>query len=450
MGSIDGGIVLSKYHIITFGCQMNERDSEHIAGTLESMGYIFTDNIDQADVIFLNTCTIREKAENKALSLIGKLRKNKIENPDLIIGVTGCVSQQEGKAKKIASINKHVDLILGTHNIHELSGMLKKVLQKEGQQVSVWTEEGEIFEGLTDSQIYPFKSLVNITYGCNNFCTYCIVPYVRGRERSRKPQAIINEIKTKVENGVIEVMLLGQNVNSYGKDFDDSYSFPDLIKELNKIENLERIRYMTSHPRDFTEDLIKAIGESPKVTDHFHLPVQSGSNRILKKMNRGYTREFYLDLVKRIREVRPDAAITTDIIVGFPGETEEDFQETVDLLNEVQFASAFSFMYSPRKGTPAAEYKDQVLLKDKKNRIYLLNKIVLEHELKYNKTLENKIIPCLIENKSRRKNKLIGKTSGYRSVIVDGSEDLIGKIVNVQINDVSKQLKGKAILEELI
>ncbi len=441
--------MLSKYHIITFGCQMNERDSEYIAGILEGMGYKFTDNIDDADIIFLNTCTIREKAENKALSFIGKLRKNKIKNPDLIIGVAGCLSQQEGKAKKIASTLNHVDLILGTHNLHELSEMLNKVLQKEGQQIRVWDKEGKIVEGITDHQAYPFKSLVNIIYGCNNFCTYCIVPFVRGRERSRKPEDIINEIKRKANQGVKEVMLIGQNVNSYGKDFTDNfYYFPELIRDLNKIDNLERIRYMTSHPRDFSDDLIKAIGESEKVTDHFHLPVQSGSNKILKRMNRGYTREFYLDLIKKIREVRPNAAITTDIIVGFPGETEEDFQDTVNLLNEVKFASAFAFIYSPRKGTPAIEFKDQVLLKDKKRRIHLLNEIILEHELIYNKQFENKIIDCLVENKSRSSNKLFGKTSGYRSVIIEGPEDTIGQIVKVKINDVSKQLKGQIVQEE--
>ncbi len=437
---------MSKYHIITFGCQMNERDSEYIAGTLETMGYTSTENMEDADIIFLNTCTIREKAENKALSLLGGLRKNKKNNPDLIIGVAGCLSQQEGKAKKIASSLKHVDIILGTHNLHELSGMLKKVLQKEGQQLNVWDKEGEVFEGMTDSQAYPFKSLINIIYGCNNFCTYCIVPYVRGRERSRKPESIVNEIINKVDNGVKEVMLLGQNVNSYGKDFEDSkYSFADLIRELNNIQGLERIRYMTSHPRDFNDELIKAISESPKVTDHFHLPVQSGSDKILKKMNRGYTKEYYLDLIKKIREIRPNAAITTDIIVGFPGETEKDFQDTVDLVNEVKFASAFSFMYSPRKGTPATEFQEQVPLKEKKDRIHMLNKIINEHELIYNKNLDNVVLSCLIEGKYKGKEKLIGKTSGYRSVIVDGPESLIGEVVDVLITDSSKQLKGKVI-----
>ena len=439
---------MSKYHIITFGCQMNERDSEYIAGTLETMGYTSTENMEDADIIFLNTCTIREKAENKALSLLGGLRKNKKNNPDLIIGVAGCLSQQEGKAKKIASSLKHVDIILGTHNLHELSGMLKKVLQKEGQQLNVWDKEGEVFEGMTDSQAYPFKSLINIIYGCNNFCTYCIVPYVRGRERSRKPESIVNEIINKVDNGVKEVMLLGQNVNSYGKDFEDSkYSFADLIRELNNIQGLERIRYMTSHPRDFNDELIKAISESPKVTDHFHLPVQSGSDKILKKMNRGYTKEYYLDLIKKIREIRPNAAITTDIIVGFPGETEKDFQDTVDLVNEVRFASAFSFMYSPRKGTPATEFQEQVPLKEKKDRIHMLNKIINEHELIYNKNLDNVVLSCLIEGKYKGKEKLIGKTSGYRSVIVDGPESLIGEVVDVLITDSSKQLKGKVIQE---
>ncbi len=434
---------MAKYHIITFGCQMNERDSEYIAGTLEAMGYENTESLEDADLIFLNTCTIREKAENKAMSLLGKLRKNKEENPDLIIAVSGCLSQEEGKAKRIASRLSHVDLIVGTHNLHEISAMLKKVLNKEGQQISIWSEEGDIYEGLPDKQALPFRSLINIVYGCNNFCTYCIVPFVRGRERSRLPLDIINEVKNKASQGVKEIMLLGQNVNSYGKDFTDkNYNFAHLIKDLNQVEGLEWIRYMTSHPRDFSDQLIEAIAQSPKVTDHFHLPVQSGSSDILKRMNRGYSREYYLDLVEKIREIRPQAAITTDLIVGFPGESEKDFLDTMDLVREVNFASAYSFIYSPRLGTPASKFKEQVPLKEKKARIHALNKLISQQEIDYNKKLENTIQRALVEDSYKEEGKLLGRTSAFRSVVFEGGQDLIGQFVNLKIINAGKQLKG--------
>ncbi len=433
-----------KYQIITFGCQMNERDSEYIAGTLETLGYQKTEKIQDADVVFLNTCCIREKAENKALSLLGEIRKIKKINKDLIIGVAGCMTQQEGKAKKMKGDMKYVDIILGTHNLHELERMLNLVLQGKGQQVSVWESEGDVVEGMSDSQAYPFKSLINVVYGCNNFCTYCIVPYVRGRERSREPESIVKEITKKASEGVKEVMLLGQNVNSYGKDFKTrSYQFSELIRDLQDVEGLERIRYMTSHPRDFNDSLIEAIAASAKVTDQFHLPVQSGSNAILKRMNRGYTREYYLELVKKIKKIRPEAALTTDIIVGFPGETEKDFEETIELVKSVGFASAFTFMYSPRKGTPAFDFTDQVPLADKKRRIQELNRLVSELELKYNKNLENHVLKCLIEGKYKEDGKLIGKTSGYRSVVLEGDDSLIGQIVDVKIYQTGKQLLGK-------
>lgn len=435
---------MAKYHIITFGCQMNERDSEYIAGTLETMGYENTENIDEADVIFLNTCTIREKAENKAMSFLGKLRKNKEENPDLIIAVAGCLSQEEGKAKRIARRLNHVDLIVGTHNLHEISALLKKILNKEGQQISIWSEEGDIHEGMPDKQALPFRSLINIVYGCNNFCTYCIVPFVRGRERSRLPQDIIKEVSEKASNGVKEIMLLGQNVNSYGKDFTDNpYTFANLIKDLNQTDGLEWIRYMTSHPRDFSDQLIEAIAQSPKVTDHFHLPVQSGSSEILKRMNRGYTKDYYLDLVGKIREIRPQAAITTDLIVGFPGESEKDFIETMDLVSQVNFASAYSFIYSPRLGTPASKYKEQVPLKEKKARINTLNKLISQQEIDYNKKLENTLQRALVEDSYKEEGMLIGRTSAFRSVVFEGGQDLIGQFVNLKIIEAGKQLKGK-------
>ena len=440
-----------KYHSIVFGCQMNERDSEYINGTLENLGYEKTNCPEDASIVFLNTCCIREKAENKALSMLGELRKQKAMQPDLIIGVSGCMPQQKGKAKKIQSSMKYVDIILGTHNLHELEGMLQKVLSGQGQQMSVWEEEGDVVEGLHEVQAYPFKSLINIVYGCNNFCTYCIVPFVRGRERSRKPEEIIKEIEKKAANGVKEVMLLGQNVNSYGKDFmERSYFFSDLILALKDVEGLERIRYMTSHPRDFTDQLLEAIAANPKVTDHFHLPVQSGSNPVLRKMNRGYTREYYLDLVKKIRKIRPEAAITTDIIVGFPGETDEDFAQTMELVEKVRFVSAFTFMFSPRKGTPAYDFPDQVPLAVKKERIQTLNRRISELEVAYHKKLKNRVLNCLIEGKYKEEGKLTGKTSAYRNIVVEGPESLIGTIVPVLVTHSTKILKGTLSLPQEI
>lgn len=431
---------------MTMGCQMNERDSEYIAGGLESLGYEATEKIDEADIIFLNTCTIREKAENKALSFLGKLRKNKEENPDLIIGVAGCLSQEKGKAGRIAHRLDHVDIILGTHNLHEVTAMVKRVLNKEGQQVDVWSQEGDIYEGMPDRQALSYRSLINIVYGCNNFCSYCIVPYVRGRERSRNPQDIIKEVEKKAQEGSKEIMLLGQNVNSYGKDFKDiNYAFADLIKDLNQVDGIEWIRYMTSHPRDFSDQLIEAIAESEKITDHFHLPVQSGSDKILKRMNRGYTKDYYLELVKKIRAIRPNAAITTDLIVGFPGESDEDFQATLDLVEEVGFASAYSFIYSPRQDTPASKYKDQVPLEEKKARIYQLNKLLSKQEIEYNKRFINKEERVLVEGKYKDEGILVGRSSSFRSVIFAGNEDLIGQFVNLRITQAGKQLRGEIL-----
>lgn len=435
-----------KYHIVTFGCQMNERDSEILSGILENMGYEAIESINEADIILFNTCCIREKAENKALSQIGELKDLKLEKPDLIIGVCGCMVQQERKAKQIIHSLPHVDILIGTHNIHELPQLIDKVKKEKKIQVSVWEKEGKIVENMPYKSRYNFKSLVNIMYGCNNFCTYCIVPYVRGRERSRQPQHIINQIKNEVSHGVIEVMLLGQNVNSYGKDFGDkSFDFADLLIEINKIEGLKRIRYMTSHPRDFTDKLITSIARSNKVCKHFHLPVQAGSDKILKAMNRGYTQEKYLELIKKIRQYNPNAIITTDIIVGFPGETEADFQETLNLVKKVRFDSAYTFIYSPRKGTPAAKFSDQVPLEIKKERLYQLNDIINNISAEKNNSYLNKEVHVLVEGLSKNNPKtLSGKTEGNKTVIFEGNVELIGKIVPVLITDPqSWVLKGK-------
>ncbi|MBQ2432629.1 MAG: tRNA (N6-isopentenyl adenosine(37)-C2)-methylthiotransferase MiaB, partial [Peptococcaceae bacterium] len=341
---------------------MNERDSEILFGFLSQMGYEKTDVEADADFILFNTCCIREKAESKVLSQLGELKKLKQKNPDLIIGVCGCMMQQNGMADMVRSSAPHVDIIFGTHNLHHFPEYLYRVYQGEGRQVVVFEKEEGIQEGLPSYREYPFKALVNIVYGCNNFCTYCIVPYVRGRERSRKQADIVQEVKNLVADGVVEITLLGQNVNSYGNDLNDGTTFAGLLRELDQIPGLRRIRYMTSHPKDLTEDLVKTIAESTNVVDHFHLPVQSGSTRVLGLMNRKYTREDYLNLVDLIRKYMPDAAITTDIIVGFPGETEEDFLDTVDLVRRVKFDNAFSFVYSKRAGTPAARMEDPVTL----------------------------------------------------------------------------------------
>jgi tRNA-2-methylthio-N6-dimethylallyladenosine synthase len=434
------------YYIQTFGCQMNERDTEVLSGILKQMGYQKADTIENADIILFNTCCVREKAENKVLSQLGELKDLKSKNPHLIIGVCGCMVQQEGMPETIRRSAPHVELLFGTHNIHELPDLIENILVARNPQISVWGSEGEIRENLPSEREYPFKALVNITYGCNNFCTYCIVPYVRGRERSRYPQHVISEIKDLVADGVIEVMLLGQNVNSYGKDFKDiSVDFADLLGQVNEIDGLKRIRYMTSHPRDFTDKLVKTITHCEKVCKHFHLPVQAGSNKILEKMNRGYTRESYLELIAKIREYNPEAVITTDIIVGFPGETEEDFLQTLDLVEKVGFDGAFTFIYSTRTGTPAAKFKEQVPTEIKKERIQRLNEKINKIGREINEKYLNKSVEVLVEGISKTNDQMLsGKTEGNKTVIFPGSTSLVGKIVNVVITEPQTWiLKGK-------
>jgi tRNA-2-methylthio-N6-dimethylallyladenosine synthase len=435
-----------KYYIQTFGCQMNERDTEVLSGMLKKMGYQKTDDLESADIILFNTCCVREKAENKVLSYLGELKDLKSKNPNLIIGVCGCMVQQKGMSDVIRRSAPHVELLFGTHNIHQLPDLIENILASRNPQISIWDSEGEIRENLPSEREFPFKALVNITYGCNNFCTYCIVPYVRGRERSRQAEHIIEEITALVNDGVIEVMLLGQNVNSYGKDFrDTALDFAELLKMVNKIEGLKRIRYMTSHPRDFTDKLIKTIAECEKVCKHFHLPVQAGSNKILEKMNRGYTREGYLELVKKIKQTHPDAVITTDIIVCFPGETEEDFLDTLKLVEEVRFDGAFTFIYSTRSGTPAAKFKDQIPLEIKKERIQRLNDLIgqIGHEI--NLKYLNKKVDVLVEGTSKTNQEMLtGRTDGNKTVIFPGDLSYIGKIVPVVITEPQTWiLKGK-------
>ena len=435
-----------KYYISTFGCQMNEKDSEVLAGMLKKMGFTAASKQTEANLILFNTCCVREKAENKVFSHIGELKELKSQNPDLIIGVCGCMVQQEGIAEKIRKSLPHVDLLFGTHNTHELPDLIENIWASRMPQVSIWENEGAVRENLPAEREFPFKALVNIMYGCNNFCTYCIVPFVRGRERSRYPEHIVKEIEELVNDGVIEVMLLGQNVNSYGKDFQDiSFDFADLLEKIDNIPGLKRIRYMTSHPRDFSDKLIKVISKSEKVTSHFHLPVQAGSNNILKKMNRGYTREDYLGLIDKIRASNPQAAITTDIIVGFPGETEDDFNLTLKLVEEVKFDGAFTFIYSTRTGTPAAEYENQIPSDVKKARLQQLMNLQNSISNEINKKYFNAIVDVLVEGPSKTNtNMFTGKTDGNKTVIFPGDPSLIGRIIPIIITDTQTWiLKGE-------
>jgi tRNA-2-methylthio-N6-dimethylallyladenosine synthase len=423
-----------KYFILTFGCQANERDSETLAGLLEKKGYMLANDLQQADIILFNTCCIREKAENKVLSKVGELKELKVQNPDLIIGICGCMVQQEKVAEKIRHRAPHVDLIFGTHNLYQLLELIDKFQETKKPQVQILSDQQEIKEGLPAVRQVPFKGMVNITYGCNNFCTYCIVPYVRGREKSRQPQKILTEIKKLVSEGVVEVMLLGQNVNSYGKTLEPPFTFAQLLQEVNAIDNLNRIRYMTSHPRDFDQELIKTISKLDKVCPHFHLPLQSGSNKILQKMNRGYTREHYKELVKEIRRLIPQASITTDIIVGFPGETEEDFQDTLNLVQELHFDSAFTFIYSPRSGTPAAKMSAQIPLTVKKRRLQKLMQLQNKISLEINQNLKGQAVEVLVEGFSKKDCSILeGRTKTNKTVLFTGSEELIGKFVGVKI-----------------
>jgi tRNA-2-methylthio-N6-dimethylallyladenosine synthase len=415
---------------------MNVHDSEILAGMLVQMGYTPTADEEEADIILINTCTIRDKAEQKIFGKIGTLRRIKEQNPDLIIGICGCMSQQEEVAKKIKVNFPHVDLLFGTHNVHQLPEMIKKILMNNERVFEVWEKEGEVVEGLPQHRNEGISAWVTITLGCNNFCTYCIVPYVRGRERSRKPGDIIKEVQELAKQGFKEITLLGQNVNSYGKDFDTPYDFADLLSELDKIDGIQRIRYTTSHPRDFTDKLIEVIAQSKRVCNHFHLPVQAGSNKVLKAMNRGYTREQYLELVQKIESKFPEYSITTDLIVGFPGETEEDFQQTLDLVKKVRYDSAFTFAYSPRSGTPAAKMENQVSKEEKSSRLTRLIELQNEISKEKNLSLVGKVYPILVEGRSKtNKDYLSGRTTTNKLVNFPAPKDvdLTGQIVPVRI-----------------
>nr|WP_192930245.1 tRNA (N6-isopentenyl adenosine(37)-C2)-methylthiotransferase MiaB [Alkaliphilus pronyensis] len=436
-----------KFHIVTYGCQMNEHDSEKLAGMLNNMGYEETDKKEDADLVIFNTCCVRENAELKVYGNLGALKNLKKKKEDMMIAVCGCMMQQPQVIDEIKQKYSHVDMVFGTHNLHKFPELLVNSMQSENMLVDVWENEGEIVEGVPVIRKYGLKTFVNIMFGCNNFCTYCIVPYTRGRERSREVLDIINEVTDLVANGTKEITLLGQNVNSYGKTLKDKTTFADLLVELNRIDGLERIRFMTSHPKDFTEDLINAMAECDKVCQHLHLPFQAGSNKVLKEMNRRYTKEKYLHHIELIKSKIPDIAITTDIIVGFPGETEEDFNDTLDVVNKVRFDAAFTFLYSVRKGTPAADMEKQIPEDIKHTRFNRLVENVNVICKEINASYLNRTVEVLVEGPSKTNpNRLMGRTRQSKLVNFDGDKSYIGKLVKVKIVDTKTfSLNGEII-----
>ena len=433
--------------VTTFGCQMNARDSEKLTGILERIGYVEEPDEEKADFVIYNTCTVRENANQRVYGRLGQLGRIKKKNPHMMIALCGCMMQEPHVVEKLKTSYRFVDLIFGTHNIYKFAELLATRMESGRMVIDIWKDTDKIVEDLPVERKYPFKSGVNIMFGCNNFCSYCIVPYVRGRERSRDPKAIIREIERLVADGVVEVMLLGQNVNSYGKTLPEPMTFAQLLEEVEKIEGLERIRFMTSHPKDLSDELIEVMGRSKKICKHLHLPVQSGSSRILQKMNRRYTKEQYLALVDKIKAAVPDISLTTDIIVGFPGETDDDFAKTMSLVDDIKFDQSFSFIYSKRPGTPAAVLEDPISAEVKKSRLYTLQARLEEYALTYSQKMLNTRQRVLVEGVSRKDaNELKGRASNNRIVVFEGSTDLIGSMADVDIIKVmSHTLKGQLI-----
>ena len=418
---------------VTFGCQMNSRDSEKLAGVLERIGYVETED-ENADFVIYNTCTVRENANQRVYGRLGYLHSLKKKNPHMMIALCGCMMQEPQVVEKLKKSYSFVNLIFGTHNIYKFAELVVSALLSDRMVIDIWKDTDKIVEDLPVERKYPFKSGVNIMFGCNNFCSYCIVPYVRGRERSRNPKDIIREIERLVADGVVEVMLLGQNVNSYGKNLEEPMTFAQLLQEVEKIEGLERIRFMTSHPKDLSDELIEVMKNSKKICRHIHLPLQSGSSRILKLMNRRYDKEKYLDLVRKIREAMPDISLTTDIIVGFPGETEEDFLETMDVVEKVRYDSAFTFIYSKRTGTPAAVMEDQVPEDVVKDRFDRLLKKVQEIGREMSSRDTGTVQEVLVEEQNSQDPHLVtGRLSNNLLVHFPGDVSLIGQLCKVEL-----------------
>ncbi|OUP50870.1 tRNA (N6-isopentenyl adenosine(37)-C2)-methylthiotransferase MiaB [Lachnoclostridium sp. An181] len=422
--------------VTTFGCQMNARDSEKLCGILEEIGYQEETEEENADFVIYNTCTVRENANMRVYGRLGQLGRIKKLHPHMMIGLCGCMMQEPHVVEKLKTSYRFVDLIFGTHNIYKFAELIVSRFESERMVIDIWKDTDKIVEDLPVERKYAFKSGVNIMFGCNNFCSYCIVPYVRGRERSRNPKDIVREIERLVADGVVEVMLLGQNVNSYGKTLEEPLSFAKLLREIEKIEGLKRIRFMTSHPKDLSDELIEVMKDSKKICRHLHLPVQSGSSQILKKMNRRYTKEQYLALAEKIKKAMPDISLTTDIIVGFPGETEEDFQETLDVVRKVRYDSAFTFIYSKRTGTPAAVMENQVPSDVIKDRFDRLLKEVQEISAQVCSVHTGTIQEVLVEGVSEHEPSLVtGRLSNNLLVHFAGGQELIGKIVQVKLNE---------------
>lgn len=421
--------------VTTFGCQMNARDSEKLMGILEVIGYVPTDS-EQADFVIYNTCTVRDNANQRVYGRLGELNRYKKQNPQMRIALCGCMMQEPTVIEKLKKSYSFIDLIFGTHNIYKFAELLCASFETSGMLIDIWEDTDKIVEDLPVERKYPFKSGINIMFGCNNFCSYCIVPYVRGRERSREPKEIIREIERLVADGVVEVMLLGQNVNSYGKNLEEPVTFAQLLREVEKIEGLRRIRFMTSHPKDLSEELIEVMKQSKKICRHLHLPLQSGSTRILQQMNRRYTKEQYLELAERIRREIPDIAITTDIIVGFPGEMSEDLEETLDVVRRVKYDNAFTFIYSKRTGTPAAAMENQVPPEQVKEGFDRLLKLVQETAREQVAKYQGQVMEALIEEVNESDASLVtGRLSNNTIVQLPGDASLIGKIVPVSLDE---------------
>ena len=418
---------------LAYGCQMSERDAETLTEITRQAGYTSSAELESADLVIVNTCCVRESAENKILGKIGELKKLKDNNPNLKIAISGCMVQQPGALERLRKRAPHVDIWAGTHNLHEFAVLLEKA--ERGVKVAeVWQEPKKILESTPLAERGKLQANVNIMYGCDNFCSYCIVPHVRGRERSRKPEEIVQEIKDLVTGGCREITLLGQNVNSYGKEFSPAYDFADLLRDVDQIPLLSRIRFITSHPKDLSDKLIETVAQGGKLCEHFHLPIQSGSNLILERMNRKYSREYYLSRVRKIRELLPLATLTTDIIVGFPGESEEDFEQTLAVMNLVHYSQAFTFMYSKRSGTLAADMEDQIPLDVKKRRLQRLMSVQNQKSLEWRQQMIGKVYEVLVEGPSKTNpERLTGRTRGNELVVFSGGSKLIGSLVNVRI-----------------
>ena len=419
----------------TFGCQMNARDSEKLLGILQEIGYEPSES-EEADIVVYNTCTVRENANLRVYGRLGQLRGLKRKNPHMIIALCGCMMQEKEVVEKIQKSYSFVDAVFGTYNIFKLAELLYNRWESGKMVIDIWDSQKQVVEELPTVRKFPFKSGVNIMYGCNNFCTYCIVPYVRGREKSREPRDIIREIERLAGDGVKEIMLLGQNVNSYGKTLDNPVSFAQLLKEIEKIDGIERIRYMTPHPKDFSEELLDVMSQSSKICNHIHFPLQSGSTRLLKAMNRQYTKEQYLNWVDKIREKLPDVSLTTDIIVGFPGETEEDFEDTLDVVRKAQFDSAYTFIYSKRTGTPAASMENQIPEDVVKERFNRLLETVGEVSHSISARYENTDKQVLVESLDDHEPGLVtGRMTNNMLVHFPGTADMIGKLVDVRLTE---------------